>query len=344
MKYANKFTLLPASTGSKSTSKRAAKLDTLHRRKRTTPQSTGKKVTAQERDLIWFQKIQEHGPLSSCYLNAFTQHLRRSEKRAKERLTDLFNEDRTPHGGRYLDRPQQQFRTLYAQSKELIHDLNPAAERALREAGMEIPAPRQHHGPWLHRFMTACITASIEIATLDRDDLNYIPGSAIRARVDATLRYTTRIQDPKTEKWYDKDLIPDAIFGLEYKVKRKSYYRFFLVEADRGTEPTTSANFHRKSHERNLLQYRDYIGNGRYKEHLGLTSSLLVLNVLTDAKKMEKMLALTREMSGRAGNSYMLFQMIDGFGETLKPPKPVLELLNEKWERAGTTSFSILEK
>jgi hypothetical protein len=322
----------------------ASKLDALQRRNRTTPQSTGKKVTAQERDLIWFQKIQEHGPLSSSYLHAFTQHMRRSEKRAKERLTDLFNEDRTPHGGEYLDRPKQQFRVMDARYNELVHDLKPAAERALREAGMEIPAPRQHHGPWLHRFMTACITASIEIATLSRDDIHYIPGSAILARANTTLRYTTRIQDPKTEKWYDKDLIPDAIFGLEYRVRRKNFYRFFLVEADRGTEPTTSANFHRKSHERNLLQYRDYIGNGKYKDHLGLTSSLLVLNVLTDAKKMEKMLALTEEMSGRAGNSYMLFQMIDGFGQTLKPPKPMFGLLDEKWERAGASNFSILQK
>ncbi len=85
-------------------------LDTLGRRRRLHPRSTGKRVSLQERDWLWLRKLHEHGPLPSSFLLAFAEDSHRSEKRAKERLTDLFNEDNTPHGGPYLARPPQQFR------------------------------------------------------------------------------------------------------------------------------------------------------------------------------------------------------------------------------------------
>lgn len=95
--------------------------DTLGRRHREHPVSTGKRVTPQPRDLLWFQKLHEHGPLSSTYLHAFSQHLARNEKRARDRLTDLFNESNAPHGGAYLARPWQQFQTLDARYQNLVY-------------------------------------------------------------------------------------------------------------------------------------------------------------------------------------------------------------------------------
>ena len=74
-------------------------LDTLGRRNRARPTSTGKKIIPQPTDLIWFRKLHEHGSLPSSFLLAFTRGERKSDKRSLERLTDLFNEDRTTHGG-----------------------------------------------------------------------------------------------------------------------------------------------------------------------------------------------------------------------------------------------------
>jgi hypothetical protein len=315
--------------------------DSLSRRKRTHPTSTDKRVTPQERDLLWFQKIHGHGPLSSSYLHAFSKHLRRNEKRAKDRLTDLFNESRTPHDGTYLTRPSQQFRTLDSRYNDLVYDLTDAANAALKERGLWQDTATGRAGPWLHGFMVSCITASIELATLDRDDIRYIPQAEILARAGTELRYPTTIEDPATGKAARKDLIPDALFGLEYTVNGESLYRFYLVEADRGTEPATSANFNRKSHHRSILQYRDYIRRGHYKDHLGLTASLLVLNVMTDAAKLRKMIALTQEVSGDQGNTFMLFQLCKSFGPVFKPPKPMPELLEGSWSRAGQDEFRI---
>ncbi len=310
--------------------------DALSRRTRTRPQATGKRVTPQERDFLWFQKIHQHGPLSSSYLHTFSAHIRRNEKRAKDRLTDLFNESRTPHGGPYLTRPAQQFRTLDSRYNDLVYDLAPAAEKALKNE-----TPRQRSGPWLHTFMVSCITASFELATINNDDINFISQSDILSRAKIDLRCQTTIIDPKTKRAFKKDLIPDALFGLEYRRGKNKYYRFFVVEADRGTEPATSQNFNRKSHLRSIQQYRDYIGNGLYKKHLGLTSNLMVLNVFTEPSKLKRMMTLTDETSGHKGNTYMLFKTIEAFGLIFRPPKPLFDLLGTPWQRAGQNDFSI---
>jgi hypothetical protein len=302
--------------------------DRIGRRSRLRPTSTGKRVTPQERDLLWLSKLAEHGPLPSSFLLAYSGHSHTSEKRAKERLTDLFNEDNTPHGGPYLTRPPQQFRTIDSRYNQLVHDLAPAAVAA----GIAIRSSRS--GPWLHSLMVGCITASIELACLERDDNAYIPQSRILARADAELRWPTRLADPATGKAYTKDLLPDAVFGLEYRTGKGSGFRFFAVEADRATEPAMSSNFHRKSFERHLLQYREYVEGGGYREHLDLTAPLLVLNVVSDSARLERMLKTAGEMFPD-GNSYQLFQCWEDFGPVLRPPWPNPAMLTGDWARAG---------
>lgn len=314
--------------------------DALNRRRRDRRQPTGKRVTPQERDLVWFQKLHEHGPLSSSYLHAFTRHMRRSEKRARDRLTDLFHEDRTPHGSAYLDRPWQQFRGFEARYQDLVFDLAPPAEMALKQNGLWSDFAAAPAGPWLHRYMTACITASIELATLDNPSVAFIPQHQILERAGTALRYPVTFEHPQGGKPETRDLIPDAIFGLEYRRGSESSYRFFIVEADRATEPTRASKFNRKSHLRTIQQYRAYVGQGLYKEHLKLTAGLLVLNVTINSATQQRMLNLTEELSGK-GNTFLLFRTCEAFGPTFKPPQPMLELFSGEWERAGYSSLRI---
>lgn len=311
-----------------------SKLDALGRRYRTKPTPTGKRITPQPRDLLWFEKLAEHGPLPSSFLLAFAKDTHRSEKRAKERLTDLFNEDRTPHKGYYLTRPAQQFRTLDARYNQLVYDLSPASVTALRKGGSAIRPARS--GPWQHSLMVSCITASIELACSERDDINYIPQSKILARAEASLRWPTEITDPDSGASYEKDLLPDAVFGLEYLTSEGKRYRFYTLEADRATEPLRSAEIHRKSFLRHLLQYEDYIECVGYQEHLNLTSPLMVLNVTTSEERVQRMLGLTEEMFPE-GNSYQLFRSWDSFGAVLVPPSPDESLLNSVWHTCDTS-------
>jgi hypothetical protein len=308
--------------------------DTLSRRKRLSPVSTGKRVTPQDRDLLWFSKLAEHGPLPSSFLLQYTKDMRRSDKRARERLTDLFNEDNTPDGGPYLTRPPQQFRTLDSRYNQLVYDLTPASKKALHKAGLLTDAIASPSGPWLHSFMVSCITASIELATLGDPNITYIPQSQVLARANTDLRFPVTIIDPATNRVQAKDLIPDAVFGLEYHTESGSRYRFFAVEADRATEPATSSNFNRKSFMRSLLQYEEYVAGGAYRQHLSLTAPLLVLTVSSDRVRTARMIDLIAKHYPH-GNAYMLFQTWTDFGPVFRPPRPNPALLIGDWGRSG---------
>lgn len=314
------------------------KFDKIGRRNRLKPTSTGKRVSPTARDLLWFAKLAEHGPLPSSFLLAFANDSRKSEKRAKERLTDLFNEDNTPHGGPYLIRPPQQFRTIDSRYNQLAYDLAPAATAALEDAGDFVKSARS--GPWLHNFMVSCITASIELACLNCKDLSYIPQGKILRRADAELRCPVPVVDPQSGKTYTKDLLPDSIFGLEYLTDEGGKFRFFVVEADRATEPATSSNFNRKSFQRHLRQYEQYVERRLYKQHLSLTAPMLVLNVTSDAKRLDKMLKVTAQLLSD-GCNYQLFQCWQDFGPIFVPPRPFAGLLEENWQLSEHGSFNI---
>ena len=315
-------------------------LDTLGRRKRLHPQSTGKRVTPTERDLLWFSLLHEHGPLPSSYLHQRTRDRWTSQKRAKERLTDLFNEVNTPHGGPYLARPLQQFRTLDSRYNELVYDLAPAAKAALQDAGLWREYASRQSGPWLHAHMVACITASIELATLESDEVSFIAGWRVLERAKTDLRFPVSFVDPASQRRITKDLIPDALFGLEYHTPEGSRFRFFVVEADRATEPLTASTWNRKSVVRSFRQYQTYIGDGRYREHLKLTAPLIVLNFCSDATRAEKMVATLQTLEP-GGVTYQLFQSWAGFCNVWRPQPPNGDLLAGPWQRAGCSPFQI---
>jgi hypothetical protein len=312
----------------------------LNRRSRLRATSTGKRVSPTERDLRWFRALAEHGPLPSSFLLAMMGDSHTSEKRARERLSDLFHEDNTPDGGPYLVRPPQQFRTIDSRFNQLVYDLTPAGWAALKRAGVSMSQFSIPSGPWLHRFMTACITASIDLACSKQGDISYISQSQILKRAEATLRHPVTIIDPVAKRSMTKELIPDALFGLQYHTPAGDRFRFFAVEADRATEPTTTANWNRKSFQRSLLQYDAYVVGKAYREHLNLTAPLLVLNVLSDQRRLERMVELVTKHYPR-GNVFLLFQTWADFGPAYRPPEPQPSLLMEDWVRGGLPPFSI---
>lgn len=319
--------------------------DSLNRRPRDRRNPTGKHLTLTERDLLWFQKIQLHGPLSSSFLRAYSQFIRKNDTRASERLTDLFNENNTPHRGPYLDRPWQQFDTLNAHCNDLVYDITEFADEALRSAGRVGGISEHPTGPWKHRYTVSSITAAIELEILKHPTLRFIPQHEILARAGASLGaivpFTYRSPETGQTAQESRTLVPDALFGIEYaQPEAKRAYRFFLLEADRKTEPTRASRFDRKSYLRTILQYREFIGQGLYKAHYKLESSALLLNVMTSPLHMRSVMSLVAEISG-GRNSYMLFKCLPQFGTYFKPAKPDLALLSTPWERVGYEPFDI---
>ncbi len=308
------------------------KTDAIGRRTRTMRQPRGKRIGLRPRDLLWFRKLHEHGPLPTSYLYAFSKHLAHDRVRTLKRLADLYNE------GNHLDRPHQQFQTIDARYNQLVYALNERGERIVKEAGDWSPYAGHRGGPWVHRLMVSCITASLELAASAHPNLRFIPQHEILERAEAglTVPVSYRNHLGKEEK---RNLIPDALCGLEYQRGPKRRYRFFLIEADRNTEPNVSSRGNRKSFTRSVSQYREFIGNGRYKRHLKLTTPMMVLTVTTNTRHMEHLIKTVKALSPSGQNSFMCFQTITDFAAPFKPPSPLTTLLSEPWQRAECEPF-----
>ena len=275
-------------------------MDALARRLRFGRTSTGKRIELTDADILTFAVLQRHGPLPSTYIHQFTKGLRRNEGKTKERLGHLFHEDNTAHGGPYLERPWQQWQSMNARYQPAVAENTLLAEQVLKERGLLPETAKTPTGvQFQHRFMIACITASIELAVRDDPTLRYISQDEILARSpQKTIEIPCAISyaNPRTGKrqTLDKPLIPDAVFGLEYK---GAGYRFFMLEADRNHEPVRRADLAETSYLRKILQYREVIEKGLYKQHFGMTAGMLVLNVTTNFAHMHNIVELVNELT-----------------------------------------------
>ncbi|GLQ33864.1 hypothetical protein GCM10007939_01470 [Amylibacter marinus] len=247
--------------------------DSLGRRSRMKPQSTGKRIRLTERDLLWMQKIHEHGPLSTREILAFSEEGGQNKGRAQNRLTDLFNEENNTHGKPYLTRPEQQFMHIDARYNQIIYGLSKAGEKALKEAGLWSDWVHKAGGPFWHQRMVAQITAEIEIDCRRSTDRNYIQGWKVLERAQTRLRCPVTFKDPTTGKTLTKTLIPDQIYGIEYLTEDGPRYKFWVLEAERGTHPKTSKQ-DRKSVERMEAMYD--VGLSKIKAELKLKAPLVL--------------------------------------------------------------------
>ena len=87
-------------------------IDKTKRRKRGIRQSTGARLRIQPRDVAMFSALNNHGPLPTHYLYEFAKPFSPSVAGMKMRLTDLFHEENTEHGGAYLWRPGEDYNAV----------------------------------------------------------------------------------------------------------------------------------------------------------------------------------------------------------------------------------------
>lgn len=209
-------------------------LDALNRRRKFEGrQPTGKRIDLTPRDLAYFAALERHGPLTGPLLFEFAKSHAHNERGHKDRLTALYHETATLHGGPYLERPEQQFAHHDARCRPMIYELTKASQKALREAGIPLQAAMPPSGPYLHRFLTARITADTElIATLEGN--RFISSGEIM-RHSKCPESTRNATNPLALRISGRTVIPDALYGIEAKGR----YKFWALEADRGTEPLT---------------------------------------------------------------------------------------------------------
>ncbi|MEM7068325.1 MAG: replication-relaxation family protein [Pseudomonadota bacterium] len=259
-----------------------------------------------QREIRWLQFLNFHRFGSTSYLHECTADTHRCMQTTKRMLRGLFDAGLTC-------RPVQQRNTADARGNEHIYALTQSGIDYLKDHDLWVDALKPN-GPWVHQFMISCITASIQLLA-ERSGYRFIPGHEITKSLAAAVPFTWR------GKQHSMKLIPDGLFAIEYPAGFVAY----VLEADRSTETIDPVSPYRKSVRRNVKQYKEFVGNGLYKEAYGLTCPLIVLNVAISATHIKQSLAIIEEEVGDC--SYMTYGLAPMFRTPFKPPKELLSRL-----------------
>ncbi len=280
----------------------------------------GKRLALTPRDLAIFRALGHYRYLRSTYLHAFAGGA--SATRFKERLGDLFHEG-------YLDRPDAQWRFADCRHMPAIYELGKGGQEALADAGISGDERRVLLGHGAHRqfehsVMICEALASIELAAMEKSDLRFVPLPEILAKAPEPIRtasFSLRIPVDHDNGTF---VVPDALFGLEYRDGARPSYRFCALEADRGTMPVVRADKRQTSLIGKLDAYRKALACGVHRRHLGIPN-LLVLVLATSAARMDCALA-----KAESEPAFLFTAMTPQ-----SPKRPYPSLLTQPWRRAG---------
>jgi hypothetical protein len=291
---------------------------------------TGKHLALTERDMEIFRTLRRYRFLRSTYLHAFVGGA--SEKRFVERLGNLFHEG-------YLDRPTEQWRFADVRCMPVVHELGKGGVGAA-SAASEVEAVTWFrdgpHRQFEHMLMVCEVLASIELATRGRSNVRLIPWPEILVKApESTRSAPIPFRIPVIAG--TGGLIPDGLFGLEYARNGKKTYRFFALEADRGTMPIARTDKAQTSYFAKLSAYREIINRQLHRSYWGIPN-LLVLTVTASRTHMERMLRAFP--TGEDGSAAFLFQSIEESKCLLSPFKA---LFIEPWLRPNEPALCIAD-
>ena len=283
---------------------------------------TGKKIELAKRDIEIFKLLGRYRYLRSTYIHAFVGGA--SETRFKERLGDLFHEG-------YLDRPVQQWGFARARYLPVVYENGAGAARVLRESEIMVDDTRTFpattaHRQFQHSLMICEVLASLDLGIRADPRLRLISWPEILMRApEQTREFTTPLRIPVPSGGY---LVPDGLFGIEYRASDRKVYRFFALEADRGTMPVVRSNDSQTSYLGKIAAYREIIAHQLFKTHWGIPN-LLVLTVTGGEVRAQEIMARLQEKTGES--AAFLFKAVG----TIDLTTPAPQLLFEPWRRAG---------
>jgi hypothetical protein len=295
-----------------------------NRRSRMHRTKTGKRLALTDRDMEIFRTLQRYRFLRSTYLHCFVGGA--SGKRFVERLGDLFHEG-------YLDRPAEQWRFADARCRPVVYELGKGGIEAAGAATEAETVTWFRNGPhrqFEHTLMVCEVLASIELATRGREDIRFIPWSDILVKTPEATRRSSKPYALSAAN--GNTVVPDAIFGLEYHRDGRRAYRFFALEADRGTMPIARAASSGTSLLEKVESYRRIIERGAYHQSLGVPN-LLVLTVTTSETRCAEMVAKCAALMAD-GRALLLSSFA---GATAPDPN----LLSAPWQRPGAPPLYI---
>ncbi len=229
-----------------------------------------------------------------------------------------------------LAAPDQQKDSANYRYSPRVYELTAKAKAELERAGH---APMQWIGArqFWHQLMVADIVLSFEIACKGR-------GLRFRHREeligDAPFRFTASIshQFAKHVDHYDGALVPDDLFAINGT--------HFVLEADRLSEPISRPTLSSSSYLRKILQYREVLKSGSYKD---LIPNMIVLNITTSDEHARNIRSFMYDELGMQSKS-LLFKGLPVLGSRDSYPQPLTHLLDEPFDRAGYPPFIIAKE
>jgi len=294
------------------------KTDTLSRRLRfAPPQPLAKAIVLTESDIDIFHAIHTHGPLPTNYLYRFSG--KTSYKEFQHRLTRLFNGGKDGPG--YLTRPWQQFNSFYARYQPIIYDLSPRAIEELKDRGLWSEYLKRTDG-FLHRFMGACISASVDLECRKRH-YTFIPTHEI---FDSRECRRKELSLPLSNG-NAKQIEPDNLFGIRFPDGKT---RYCIIEIDRNTESVKRSVSDQNSFAKKIHAYLEVLRADQHAKLWGI-KPVRILTVTTNAAHMENIIRYLAEQPDPIRNRF-LFQAYSTFGKQWAVPRGTLAgLLDEPW-------------
>lgn len=309
----------------------------LTRRIRTAPPSPRiRRLVVTEPDYLLFETIDKNGPLPSNYLYEFTRHQRRDRTHLQNRLTEFYNGDA---GGAFLTRPPQQFASYRARYQHVVYDLAPRARHLLAERGTLTTYGRVRSDPFVHRFMTACASASFEL-TAPALGLRYIPFQEILDHPHCGgARSAANPLAMPIAVGASGEIIPDLLFGLEYP---GAGFRFFAVEIDRNTESVERRNLRQNAFARKVEGYVTALHEQSFRAWWGLPN-LHVLTVTTNVTHARRLVEYLRDHVPGPMQRRFAVTADTTFGADWRVPNaPLTHLLTEAWATTnGSRNLSV---
>jgi hypothetical protein len=272
-------------------------------------------------DLPILQAFQRHGKLTAPFV-AFL--VGRGAKKIQERLARMSHQVSETYGGRLLDIPPAQSRSVDARYSDMVYELSDAGKLALslHDLGNRYAEPERGH--FVHALMISLTTAAFEIA-LTQAGFRFIDAEEIFRTYSPDSTRTSK--KPMEIPLFTGSLIHDSLFGADYNGKR----RYFVLEAGRRTEQLKQKASDPSTFLHKIATSSQAFDRGLYKLHWGLPRNPLFLSLSSSSRHMENQIEATQ---GHATNpKRYLFRTQSVFGPEWKVPKPqdMINLVTAPW-------------
>lgn len=261
--------------------------DSLGRRSRFRRTPLGKRVVPGARDVAILQSLHRYRYLYHHQLLALLRP--KSEKRFIERLGDLFHETGLIDRLEVLGGPFSRFcvPTLYTLTASGYQYLERVGTIPHRAVTFSLRASRSANPQLLHKLMIVRRLVEIELACRASADQRFVPVDEIIARAPCEtqslpnpLRVPVTLRPSKAYPFIrarrDTHLIPDALYGIEYKSKATKRYRFWALECER-TSPVARSTVNASSTRFKRAAYDALISSGAFHQHWGIPNLKLDL-------------------------------------------------------------------